>query len=412
MLSRRTLLAQAGGLVAATVATDLVAQTVATPAAAPFPARRDFALPSGQVYLNSAYIHPMPRASAQAMRQYEEMRLGRIPRRSGSSVAEEIKGSFARLINAKPSEIGLIPNTSTGENLVVQALGIAFKDRNVVTDALHFDGSLLLYGELQKQGLDLRVVPHRDWRIELADMEQVVDRRTRLVAVSLVSWYNGFEHDLKAVCDLAHAHGAYVYCDIVQAAGATPIDVRATGVDFCACASFKWLMGDFGLGFLYVREDLLDRVVPRTVFGYQQATEFDTHYLPQEGPSPLPVSWRLGADVSGHFEMGSFAQAPGFALTQSLAYIHRLGVDRIQAWRQPLLTRLHQELPRLGFSALTPRDSRSALIAFTRDGFGEQYGKRLERAGINVSVSPHRLRVSPSVFNDMRDVERLLEVLS
>ena len=60
--------------------------------------------------------------------------------------------------------------------------------------------------------------------------------------------YNGFQHDLKAVCELAHAHGAYVYADIVQSAGAMPIDVRASGVDFCACSSFKWLMADFGLG--------------------------------------------------------------------------------------------------------------------------------------------------------------------
>ena len=104
----------------------------------------------------------------------------------------------------------------------------------------------------------MRLVRPRDWRIDPADMERVVDRKTRLVAVSLVSWYNGFQHDLKRVCDLAHAHGAYVYADIVQAAGNTPIDVRASGVDFCACSSFKWLMGDFGLGFLYVREALLD----------------------------------------------------------------------------------------------------------------------------------------------------------
>jgi selenocysteine lyase/cysteine desulfurase len=411
MLTRRSLLAHAGGLVAASAAIDLASATAA-PMTDDFPARKDFALPAGQVYLNSAYIHPMPRAAAEAVQRYAEMRLGKRERRSGSSVAEEIKTRFARIINAKPQEIGLIPNTSSGENLVLQALGIARNDGNVVTDALHFDGSLLLYGELQQRGLDLRVTPHRDWRIDLTDMEQRIDRKTKLVAISLVSWYNGFQHDLKAVCDLAHAHGALVYCDIIQAVGATPIDVQATGVDCCACASFKWLMGDFGLGFLYVREDLLDRVLPRSVFGYQQSTALDTHYLPQEGVTPLPVSWSLAGDVSGHFEMGSFSHSTGHCLTQSLAYIERLGPARIEAWRQPLLRRLHEELPRRGFTPLTPPESRSALIAFTQDGFGARYGPALQKAGINVSVSPHRLRVSPSVFNDMRDIEELLKVLS
>ncbi|HWA15112.1 MAG TPA: hypothetical protein VG817_01680, partial [Gemmatimonadales bacterium] len=148
------------------------------------------------------------------------------------------------------------------------------------------------------------------------------------------------------------------------------------------------------------------------VFGYQQATAMDTHYLPPEGIAPLPVSWSLGASVSGHFEMGSYAHAAGHCLAESLAYLERLEVGRIEAWRQPLLRKLHQELPRLGFTPLTPGDSRSALIAFTREGLGERYGARLQQAGINVSVSPHRLRVSPSVFNEMRDVERLLEALS
>jgi hypothetical protein len=55
---------------------------------------------------------------------------------------------------------------------------------------------------------------------------------------------NGFEHDLKAVCDLAHSRGAKVYADAGQAVGAVPVDVRASGVDFLACSSYKWLMGD------------------------------------------------------------------------------------------------------------------------------------------------------------------------
>jgi rhodanese-related sulfurtransferase len=166
-----------------------------------------------------------------------------------------VKAAFASLINAKPSEISFIPNTSTGENLVVNGLEIAEQAKhgiNVVTDALHFDGSILNLQLLKRdRGLDLRIVMPRDngARIDLHDMEKVIDRKTKLVEVSLVAMYNGFQHDLKAVCDLAHANGAYVYADIIQAAGASPIDVKATGVDFAACASFKWLMADFGRAF-------------------------------------------------------------------------------------------------------------------------------------------------------------------
>jgi selenocysteine lyase/cysteine desulfurase len=109
----------------------------------------------------------------------------------------------------------------------VNGLGIPHAHENVVTDALHFEGALLHLGELQQRnGLDLRILQPRQWRIDMRDMERAVDKKTKLVEISLMSMVNGFQHDLKAVCDLAHAHGAYVYADVMQAAGATPIDVR------------------------------------------------------------------------------------------------------------------------------------------------------------------------------------------
>ena len=110
--------------------------------------------------------------------------------------------------------------------MIVAALGLHQPGRyNIVTDALHFEGSLYLYQELAKKGVEVRIVKPRGWAIEMADLEAVVDKNTRLVALSKISYINGFEHDLKAVCDLAHAHGAYVYADVVQAVGCMPLNV-------------------------------------------------------------------------------------------------------------------------------------------------------------------------------------------
>ena len=271
-INRRDLL---GGLAAAAVFPKLPAPSMAGPQGAALaasvgalPRKSDFDIPEGLTYINGAYTHPMPIVARDAVRRNAEKRSrpGGIGE-GNSDLPTEVKQQFAALINAKPSEISFVPNTSTGENLVVNGLGIPRTGGNVVTDALHFDGSILHLQALQREyGLDLRVVMPRDGRIDLRDLERVIDRNTKLVEVSLVAMYNGFQHDLKAVCDLAHAHGAYVYADIVQAVGATPIDVRASGVDFCACSSFKWLMADFGLGFLYAREELLGRVVNRSQY--------------------------------------------------------------------------------------------------------------------------------------------------
>jgi selenocysteine lyase/cysteine desulfurase len=407
-LNRRELLTRMG-TVAAGAAVGGLTTPLPAAAASGFPRKSDFAIADGVTYLSGAFTHPMPIAAANAYRDVVNRR-GTVGA-SGAAARTDPKAAFAALINANPSEISYIPNTSTGENLVVECLGIGKFDGNVVTDALHFEGALVHLMELQKAGLDLRVVMPRDGRIDLKDLERVVDRKTKLVEVSLVSMYNGFQHDLKAVCDLAHAHGAYVYADIIQAAGAVPIDVRASGVDFAATATYKWLMGDFGLGFFYVRDDLLGRVIQRPHWSYRSANDVDIHLSPFDPESPKPVTWTPRGDASGYFELGTVANGVAAALAVSIPYIQQLGVANIEAYRQPMLRRLQADMPRLGFTPATPLDSTSPIVTFaSRDT--RAAAKKLEAAKVNVRVAPYWIRIAPSIYNDMRDVERVLEALS
>jgi len=417
-MSRRNLLAGLGGMAAIGITPALTLNltvrgtpTPTVPADVTFPTKDDFGIPADVTYINSAYTHPMPLAAASALREWAEFR-AHPQAVSQPKKLINIKAEFAALINAKESEISYIPNTSTGENLIVNGLDIDYKSNNVVTDALHFEGALLHLQALQQRfGLDVRVVMPRDWRIDLKDLERVVDSKTKLIEVSLVAMHNGFQHDLKAVCDLAHAHGAYVYADIVQAAGNTPIDVRASGVDFCACSSFKWLMADFGLGFLFVKEDLLDRVLKRTQYGYYEASSMESHFLPGDPPNQAAYTFALENNASGYFEVGTPAIGAAHVLAQSLPYIRRLGVENIHAHRQPMLKRLQQEMPRLGFEPLTPPESTSALVSFAVKDY-KSVQQRLEKASVNARVSQRYIRVSPSVFNDMKDVDKLLEALA
>jgi selenocysteine lyase/cysteine desulfurase len=136
-----------------------------------------------------------------------------------------------------------------------------------------------------------------------------------------------------------------------------------------------------------------------------------THFLPYDPPAATPFTWELGSDASSYFEVGSNAWGPISALSQSLPYIERLGIANIEAWRQPMLARLRDEMPRLGFQPVTPPGTRSALITFT---FKERAPivEKLRKANINVRVGANFIRLSPSVYNDMADVERLLAALA
>jgi selenocysteine lyase/cysteine desulfurase len=411
-LNRRELLTGLGVAAASAAIGDAGALDAAAGSAG-FPRKADFAFEKGATYISGAFTHPMPIAAANAYRDFVTRRgtVGATTPFGGTRAGADPKAAFAALVNAKPSEISYIPNTSAGENLVVECLGIKKFDGNVVTDALHFEGALVHLLELRKQGLDLRIVAPRDGRIHLADLERVVDRKTKLVELSLVSMYNGFQHDLKAVCDLAHAHGAYVYADVIQAAGAVPIDVRKSGVDFAATATYKWLMGDFGLGFFYVREDLLGTVIQRPHWSYRSASDVDIHLSPFDPESPAPVTWTPRADASGYVELGTVANAVAAALSVSLPYIQQLGVAEIERYRQPMLKRLQEEMPRLGFTPATPTDSTSPIVTFASKDTREA-ARKLEAAKVNVRVAPYWIRIAPSIYNDMHDVDRLLDALA
>lgn len=382
--------------------------------AADFPRKADFNIAEGYTYISGAYTHPLPIASANAYRQVIDRR-GMIGTPRGAPPVpprRDARLDFAKLINAKPSEISYIPNTSTGENLVVECLGIGKNEGNVVTDALHFEGALIHLMELEKRGLDLRVVsPREDGRIDMKDLERVIDNKTKLVEISLVSMYNGFQHDLKAVCDLAHAHGAYVYADIIQGVGAVPLDVRATGVDFAATATYKWLMGDFGLGFFFVREELLGPVIQRPHWSYESTAGAEIHTSPFDPQYPTPVTWTPKNDAAGYFTLGTMALAVVSALGVSIPYIMQLGVENIQKYRQPMIDRLQKEMPRLGFKPQTPLGNTSPIVTFAHKDTTE-IARKLDAARVNIRVAPYWVRIAPSVYNDMADIERLLAALS
>ena len=417
-VNRRDALVGLGGIVAGAAFGRLEAQgsrtASATPQGSGFPRKADFNFAPGHTYISGAYTHPMPIAAAEAYRRVIDRRatVGTPPPPPSAAPPVNPKAAFAALINAKPSEISYIPNTSTGENLVVECLGIARNDGNVVTDALHFEGALVHLMELQKRGLDLRIVkPRDDGRIDMKDLERVVNKRTKLVEVSFVSMYNGFQHDLKAVCDLAHAHGAYVYADIIQGVGAVPLDVRATGVDFAATATYKWLMGDFGLGFFFVREALLGSVVRRPHWSYESAPDTDIHTSPFDPQFPKPVTYTPGTDASSYFQLGTIASGVREALGVSIPYIQALGVENIERYRQPMLERLQDELPRLGFKPQTPLGNRSPIVTFAHKD-AETINRKLQAARVNVRVADYWMRIAPSVYNDMQDIDRLLEALA
>lgn len=407
-ISRRRLL---GGLCSMPLLASQVKSNLAAalPAVSALPDKGNFRFQG--VYLDAAFTHPMSIATQRAYLEYVNHRVvgdTRIgPGRNSRDLAVRL---YAKLIHAEPDEISVVPSTMEGENLIAASLGLN-QTAGVVTDALHYDASLVLYGELAKRGMPLKVVAPRGGGIDLADVDAAIGKDTRLVAVSLVSSTTGFQYDLKALCDLAHSKGALVFADIIQAVGAVPVDVKASGVDFCSCGCYKWLMGDFGAAFLYVRPDRLGDL-KRVQVGWRQVRSQATHVFPFDPPGSSLGEWTLGSGTAATFEVSTPAWGVLACVAESMTYIETLGVEAIVRHRKPLLDYLREELPKRGFDPLTPRESNGPILAFSYRGAAARFGKPLRDAGIQISTYENRIRISPSVYNDMGDAEKLVRVLS
>jgi len=403
-LGRREFLAGASAL-AVSARSALAAVQPAKPGAI-FPAsvRADFPSVSLDTYMNSAAMHPLGSFAARAIEQGIAYRLnGAGPGRVdfGADKQQDLKKRYGQLIGATANEIAYTASTSDGENIVVMGMDLAKRGGNIVIDELHFTTSLYMYKELEKKGVELRIVKHRNWAIDVKDMDRAIDKNTRLVSLALVSNVNGFMHDAKSVSALAHARGAYVFADIIQAVGSVPFNVKALGIDFASAGTYKWLMGERGLGFLYVREDLQGTVLPTTRYGHRQVANFNRAELTWE---PLPGAAK--------YETGGIGVLLAACVSAGIDYVQALGLDKIRAHARQLTDRLQKELPPLGYKPLTPQGNETPILAFElKDAAATTKALQAGKIAATVIGNENRLRLSVSVFNTHDDIDRVVEVL-
>lgn len=391
------------------VSETLEAASPPAPAPTSLPDRTSFSLGS-VVYLNAGSQHPISNQAHRSVEAYMRHREAHPVPDPYSLNSDGVIEKFARLVNADPDEVTFVQSTTAGEQMIVKSLGLPQAGAKVVTDTLHFFGSFPLYGELEKSGCEVTWVKARDGRIALEDMDKAITPGTRLVSLSLVSTYNGFEHDLKAVCDLAHSRGALVYADIIHAAGCVPVDLHASGVDFACCASYKWLMGDFGLGFLYVRRGAMGEL-KRTNFGYYGISEFATHVYPLDSPGEGMVDYAFTDDAAGWFALGTHSHTTIAMLDASLDYIMATGVDAIQAHAVTLTTQLREGLASRGFDLATPADFRTPIVTCIYADAHRKLSDKMKSAGIVTTISRNRIRPTVSVFNTQDDIAAFLEAI-
>ena len=370
-----------------------------------FPALGPFA------YLNHAAISP---PSSEVRRALDAMldayaRDGLMAFMEWRAQRERLRGRLAALIGAAPEQIALMPSTT--RTVVDTALCVPWKagDR-VVCFRGEFPTNVTPWQRAAATfGLDLVMLEAEAFRSEvgLETLARELERGVRLVALSAVQFQTGLAMPVAAITELAHAAGAEVFVDGIQAIGVLPFDVEALGVDYLGCGSHKWLMGTEGAAFLYVRRQ--GSLVPR-VAGWL-SHEDPVKFL-FEGPGELRYDRPLRAEAS-FLESGAVNGLGFAALEASVAAIESLSVEAIFAHVQRYHDELEPALVARGFTSERHATQRSGILS-VRPPAGldlPALAHELREHGVACTNPDGRLRFAPHWPNGLGEVPRVIDTL-
>ncbi|WP_437674644.1 aminotransferase class V-fold PLP-dependent enzyme [Sorangium sp. So ce131] len=366
------------------------------------------------VYVNHAGISPPSRPVRLAMiallDDYAAQGAAAFP--AWYAQRARLREKLGRLIGAAGEDIALVQSTTRGLSDVALCFPWRPRDRVILFEG-EFPANVTPWQRAAALfDLDVVFLPLGGFAdgsgAGLARLEDELRRGARLVAVSAVQFQTGLRMPLAPIGALCRAHGAELCVDAVQAAGATPLDVEAAGIDYLACGGHKWLMGLEGTGFLYIRRERLPALRP-VVAGWLSHEDGVSFLL--EGPGKLrydrPIRQR--AD----FVEGGNLNAAGFAgLEAAVDLILGLGVDVIHAHANRFNDPLEEGLRARGFESLRAEEPalRSCSLGVRPPGGASvvELYRELTRLGVACAIPDGVLRFSPHWPNALDETEQVL----
>lgn len=374
--------------------------------------REAFSIPNDVHYLNCAYMGPLPRAAQQA----GIAAIGRkaiptsIEAQDFFTDSDRARSLFADLIGARePARVALVPSVSYGMAVVARNLRLE-PGSTIITAAEQFPSNVYAWRRLAaRHGAELVAVPApagpargAAWNAALL---AAIDDRTALVALPQVHWTDGTRFDLVTIGAAARSRGAAFVIDATQSVGAMPFDVHACAADAVVVAGYKWLLGPYGLGYLWLGSRFDDgEPLEETWIGRGGSEDF-------RGLVAYRDDYQPGA---ARFDMGE--RSNFILLPMAIAALERItewGTDRIQDYCARLMRPAIEAAASMGFTAEDEHWRGSHL-------FGLRAPPGLDLAELDIALKEWRvsaslrgsaLRVSPNVYNNEADAAALVAAL-
>ena len=376
------------------------------PSPPPLPAQRElFDIPDDVAYFNCASLSPQLRAAGEAGRAALARRAHPwlIGEDDWFSEAEERRALFARLAGVDAEGVALVPATSYG--LAVAAANLdARPGQRVLVLADDYPSNFYTWQRFARRtGAEVVVVARRDGQGWGEAVVEALDERTAVVAVLAVHWTDGGAVDLAAIAARAREAGAALVVDASQALGAMPLDLAAVRPDYLVSVGYKWLLGPFALGYLYVAEAHRDGVPLEENWISRLGSE-DFAALVDYQDRYQPGARRFDVGQRTHFETTPMAVA---ALRQLLDW----EVPRVAATLGRLTGRIQGRLEAIGLRPTSADRVPHMLGVAVPDRARGAVAGALADAGVFVGVRGSSLRISPHLWTTDQDVERLVGAL-
>ena len=359
--------------------------------------RARFPVTTRSVYLNTAAAGPLAESTAKAGSLYYEQMMndGDVHWDDWLARREEVRARVAAFINADPEEIGFTANTSSGMNLIVDALE---KHGEVISSDLEFPTTTIPW---MHRRIPVHLVKSVEGVARPEDLREAMNTRTGILAMSNVQYSNGFRSDLAELARIKGRHALVVNAS--QAAGAFEIDVKRMKIDALCATGHKWMLSGYGTGFVYISKELLAASRTRSI-GWLSV---------QDPYGDRNNEVHLRHDVSARAELGSPHFAGIFALGASIEMMQSIGMANIEARALELNGKLTARLNEIGWRVLSPLGdekfrSAETLVAAENPA---QVVDHLSSQKILVTKKPQGFRVSTDFFNNEDDIESLIHRL-
>ena len=360
--------------------------------------RAKFPVTSSSVYLNTAAAGPLAESTAKAGAQYYEQMMndGDVHWDEWLARCEDVRRQVADFINAEPDEIGFTTNTSSGMNLICDALE---RHGEVISCDLEFPVTTIPW---MHRRMPVHFVKSVAGVVRAEDVRAAMNTRTGIISVSYVQFSNGFRSDLDELGSIKGNHALVVNAS--QAAGAFEIDVKRMKIDALCTTGHKWMRSGYGSGFVYISKELQAASRQRTI-----------GWLSVQDPYGMRNDEiHLLHNVAARAEIGCPHFAGIFALGASIELMQSIGIENIQSRVLELNRTLTARLSETGLKLLSPLDderyrSAETLVAAENPA---HLVKQLASQNILVTEKPQGFRVSTDFFNNAHDIEQLIRGLS